>query len=102
MIGDGVALLIGVILALIGVVTWRNPIWIQKAGYRWTDFVTGGRLSPGNREDMELLFSDTGEWIARHKGAVRWTRITVALPAVAIGVVMVGLAAISMMDRSGM
>lgn len=95
MVSDIVLLSIGFALLLIGVGTWRNPILVQKAGYKWTDFVTGGRLSPRNREDMDLLFTDPSEWKARHRGAVTWTRMTIALPAIVFGIVVVGLVAIS-------
>jgi hypothetical protein len=85
------ALGIGVSLILLGALTWKHPLWVHKAGYRWIALIGSELMRPRHRKDMELLFNKPAEWTAQHRFTVAWTRMTMGCGALVIGLLVIGL-----------
>lgn len=95
-----VLLVVGTVLTLLGVATWRNPLWFYRAGYRWLSLGGNALMRPSQRRDKELLFHDPDRWRARHRGAVAWVRVTTGLGALIIGLLLIGLGVIQWVSKS--
>jgi len=91
-----VAIGLGIVLTLFGIVTCRNPLWIHRAGYKWVALVASELMRPSQREDMEQLFNDSAQWTERHRSAVTWTRVSVGCGPVFMGSLMIGLGILSL------
>jgi hypothetical protein len=84
-------LIIGIALVFLGALTWKHPLWIHKAQYKWVALVGSELMRPRHHRDMELLFNKPAEWTAQHRFTVAWTRLTMGCGAFVMGLLIIAL-----------
>ncbi len=85
------SLVIGMGLVFLGLLTWKQPLWLHKMQYKWVAFAGRKFMRTRHHEDMKLLFDDPVKWTAQHRFTIVWTRITIGCGAFVLGLLIIGL-----------
>lgn len=94
-----VFLSIGIALVLLGALTWKHPLWMHKAGYKWISLIEAELMRPRHHRDMELLFTKPTEWTTQHRFTVIWTRVTMGCGALVMGLLITTLTLAAWISR---